>query len=43
MPENNGLAMVDDQGKPWTDPNTQRRPLRTRILGGVINEYRYDA
>jgi len=35
--------LADDQTAPLTDLDSKRWLLRTRVLGGLINEYRYAA
>ncbi|MER7792907.1 hypothetical protein [Streptomyces sp. NPDC097640] len=37
------LAVCDRQAAALTDSSTPRRLLQTRVLGGLINEYRYTA
>lgn len=36
-------SLADHHTAPLTDRKTPRRLLRTRVLGGLINEYRYVA
>ncbi|MFI0733778.1 hypothetical protein ACH4S9_32990 [Streptomyces sp. NPDC021225] len=35
--------LADDRTAPLTDLGTRRWLVRTRVLGGLINEYRYTA
>ncbi|MGW1682783.1 integrase core domain-containing protein [Saccharopolyspora sp. NPDC002376] len=35
--------LADSQAVPLADTSVPRQPLQTRVLGGLINEYRYAA